>query len=111
MIVEKLKPDVIVPGHGPVCGVEGVTEMKAYLQYVEKESRDFYEKGLESREAARLIDLGPYADWLCPERIYMNVERAYREFRGDPQDEPWDQAQTFDEIYNVAKARGITPVF
>ena len=111
MIVEELKPEVIVPGHGPVCGMEGATEMKAYLQYVERESREYFDKGLTSSEAAHLIDLGPYDEWLCPERIYMNVERAYREFRGEPCNEPWDQLQTFDEIFGVARARGITPNF
>src|SRR5512139_2439085 len=28
-----LDPDVIVPGHGPICGVEGAMEMRAYLEY------------------------------------------------------------------------------
>jgi len=49
----------------------------------------------------------PGAEW----RIYMNVERAYREVRGEPFDAPWDQAETLDEIYGVAVARDITPVF
>ena len=30
----QLKPEVIVPGHGPICGLEGAIEMKAYLQYI-----------------------------------------------------------------------------
>ena len=111
MIVNELKPEVIVPGHGPVCGVDGLIEMKAYLEYVRSESRRFFDKDIEASEAAQKIDLGPYADWLCPERIYMNVERAYREFRGEPFDAPWDQAKTFDEIYAVAVARGIDPNF
>ena len=111
MIVDELKPEVIVPGHGPLCGVEGATEMKAYLEYVRNESRAFFDKGLKAGEAARKIDLGPYSDWLCPERIYMNIERAYREFRNEPFDQPWDQDKTFDEIYRVAKARGLVPTF
>lgn len=111
MIVEKLNPEVIVPGHGPLCGVEGAIEMKAYLQYVRDESRAFFDREIGASEAAHKIDLGPYADWLCPERIYMNVERAYREFRGEPIDAPWDQAKTFDEVYGVAVARGLEPNF
>ncbi|WIY24398.1 hypothetical protein [Parasedimentitalea psychrophila] len=111
MIVDELKPDIIAPGHGPVCGLEGVTEMKAYLEYVEKESRIFFDNGYTSNQAARKTDLGPYADWLCPERIYLNVERAYREFRGETFDKPWDQAETFDEILGVAKSRSMTPTF
>jgi glyoxylase-like metal-dependent hydrolase (beta-lactamase superfamily II) len=110
-IAEELKPVVIVPGHGPVCGVEGVTEMKAYLQYVQKESRECFDRGLTARDTSLKIDLGSYSGWISPERLYLNVERAYREFRGEPPDKPWEQAKTFDVIYDVARARGLTPVF
>jgi hypothetical protein len=37
----------------------------------------------------------------------MNVERAYREFRNEPADAPWNKPATFDAIYKVSKARGI----
>ena len=110
-IANELKPDVIVPGHGPVCGVEGATDMKAYLQYVQDESRQFYDAGVSARDASRKVDFGPYADWISPERIYLNIERAYREFRGEPPDKPWEQAKTFDEIYKTARSRGLNPVF
>ena len=110
-IANELKPDVIVPGHGPVCGVEGATDMKAYLQYVQNESRQFYDAGLSARDASRKVDFGSYADWISPERIYLNIERAYREFRGEPPDKPWEQAKTFDEIYKTARTRGLNPVF
>ena len=110
-IANELKPDVIVPGHGPVCGIEGATDMKAYLQYVQNESRLFYDAGLSVRDASRKVDFGPYSDWISPERIYLNIERAYREFRGEPPDKPWEQAKTFDEIYNTARNRGLNPVF
>jgi glyoxylase-like metal-dependent hydrolase (beta-lactamase superfamily II) len=30
-LIVQLSPEVIVPGHGPLCGIEGATEMKAYL--------------------------------------------------------------------------------
>ncbi len=85
-----LAPEVVVPGHGPICGVEGPREMKAYLAYVRAESRRFFEAGLSALEAARRIDLGPYASWTEPERIVFNVERAYRELRGEPFDAPVD---------------------
>ena len=110
-IVDDLEPEVIVPGHGPVSGVEAATEMKAYLQYVQEESRRCFDDGLDARAASRKIDLGPYSEWISPERIYLNIERAYREFRGEPPDKPWNQAKTFDEIYAVARTRGLTPEF
>ena len=102
-----LDPDVIVPGHGPVCGIEGAMEMKAYLDYVREESKRYFDRGLPSLEASKRIELGPYESWRCTDRLYTNVERAYREFRNEPVDAPWDTARTFDAVYRVAKAKGI----
>jgi len=110
-LIAELKPEVIVPGHGPLCGIEGVTDMKTYLQYVRNESRKCFDAGLPSLEAAKRIEFGPYGEWRAPARLYMNVERAYREFRDEPPSAPWDMAATFDAIYEVAKARGIEVEF
>jgi glyoxylase-like metal-dependent hydrolase (beta-lactamase superfamily II) len=60
----ELNPEVIVPGHGPLCGTEGVKEMKAYLQYVRDESRECFDAGIPSLEAAKKIEFGPYSEWL-----------------------------------------------
>jgi len=103
----ELDPAVIVPGHGPVCGIEGVMEMKAYLQYILDESKKCFDAGVSSLDAAKRIEFGPYGEWRAPARLYMNVERAYREFRNDPPDAPWDTPAAFDAIYQVAKAKGI----
>jgi cyclase len=107
----ELAPESVVPGHGPICGVDGVVEMKAYLEYVLRESRAFFDSGLPALEAAKRIEFGPYGDWRAPARLYMNVERAYREFRAEPADAPWDMAATFDAIYQVAKAKGVPVEF
>jgi cyclase len=103
----QLAPESIVPGHGPVCGIEGVIEMKQYLRYVLEESRRCFDNGLPALEATKKIEFGPYGDWRAPARLFMNVERAYREFRGEPPDASWDMAATFDAIYHVAKAKGV----
>jgi cyclase len=110
-LIISLEPKTVVPGHGPVCGIEGVKEMKAYLEYLRDESRRCFEQRLTSLEAAKKIDLGPYAAWRAPARLYLNVERAYREFRNEPEDKPWDSAKSFDSIYQVAKSRGIAVEF
>ena len=62
-------------------------------------------------DASQRIDLGPYAQWGGPARLYTNVERAYREFRNEPADAPWDSAKTFDAAYKVARAKGIEVEF
>lgn len=73
-LIRQLNPDVIVPGHGPLCGLEGVTEMKAYLQYVRDESKKCFAAGLTSLDAAKQIEFGPYGEWRAPARLYMNVD-------------------------------------
>jgi cyclase len=106
-----LDPEVIVPGHGPVCGIEGAMEMKAYLDYVREESKRCFELGLTSLAAAKRIGWGPYGEWHAPARLWANVERAYREFRHEPADAPWDMARSLDAIYRVARARGVEVEF
>ena len=96
-----LQPEVIVPGHGPLCGLEGPQEMKVYLQYVRAESKRFYDAGLPALEAAKRIDLGPYAQWTEPERLLFNIERAYRELRGEPFDAPIDALSIFRGMYEL----------
>ncbi|MGH7898796.1 MAG: MBL fold metallo-hydrolase [Candidatus Binatia bacterium] len=107
--IVELAPEIVVPGHGPISGVEGPKEMKAYLEYVRGESKRFFAEGLTALEAAKRIDLGPYAGWTEPARIVFNVERAYRELRGEPFDAPIDVVALFRGMYEVerdAQGRG-----
>jgi glyoxylase-like metal-dependent hydrolase (beta-lactamase superfamily II) len=100
-----LAPEIVVPGHGPLCGVEGPREMKAYLQYVRAESERFFAAGIKALDAAKRMDLGPYAGWTEPERLFFNVERAYRELRGEPYDAPIDIAAMFRGMHEVRAGR------
>ncbi len=69
---------VIVPGHGPLTDVAGVTAVADYLRWVEHEATVRFEGGMSAADAARDIDLGPYRDWLDSERIAINVDTIYR---------------------------------
>src|SRR5579885_3666436 len=84
--------------------------MRAYLAYVRAEAARHFAAGRSALEAARRIDLGPYAGWTEPERILFNVERAYRELRGDPWDAPLDALALFRGMYALREAwRGGCP--
>ncbi|RJP17302.1 MAG: MBL fold metallo-hydrolase [Candidatus Abyssobacteria bacterium SURF_5] len=100
-----LAPEKIVPGHGPLCGVEGAAEMKEYLQFVYREAQACFDRGLPEAEAARRIDPGPYAAWTEPERIVFNVSRAYREFRHEPFDAPVDFLAMADSMAALRQGR------
>ena len=86
-LILSLEPKVLVPGHGPLCGVDEVKELRAYFEFVYSEANRFFDEGLDSLEASKKINLGHYADWTAPERLFFNVNRAYREFLNV---EPWD---------------------
>lgn len=108
--IAALEPEVIVPGHGPLCGVEGALELRDYLRYVHAESRRAFDAELPAMEAARRIDLGPYARWNQPERLIFNVERAYREFRGGAWDEPVEALRLIEAAYELGRLwRGAAP--
>ena len=103
--IEALAPEFVVPGHGPLCGVEGPREMRAYLEYVRGESKRLFDAEVPAAEAARRIDLGPYAEWTEPERIVFSVERAYREFRGEPYDAAVDVAGSIRAMFELRAQR------
>jgi len=100
-----LDPAVVVPGHGPLCGVEGPREMKAYLEYVRDESKRFFGEGVSALDAAKRIDPGPYAGWTEPERIVFNVARAYRELAGEAWDARFDMMELFRGTYELRMMR------
>ncbi|MEP0313142.1 MAG: MBL fold metallo-hydrolase [Hyphomonas sp.] len=75
--------DVIVPGHGPVTDKAGVRRVAEYLKFVDTEARRRFEAGLSVRDAALDIALGDYSSWGDAERIAVNVDTLYREYRGD----------------------------
>jgi cyclase len=73
--------ETVVPGHGPITDKSGVRAMKRYLEYVREEAKKRFDAGMASEAAARDISLAPFAEWTDPERILVNVDTLYREFR------------------------------
>jgi len=92
-VLEELKPlpaTTIVPGHGGVAGPELIDEVLGYLRFVLSAAREARSAGLSPLDAARELDLGPYADLLDAERIVGNLHRAYAELDGAPRGAPID---------------------
>ena len=85
--VERLRQfdaEVIVPGHGSVCGPEVMDDIKAYLTFVQETARETFSSGLSPLDAAQQTDLGRFADRHDTERIAGNLHRAYSELQGEP---------------------------
>jgi cyclase len=75
-----LQPTVVVPGHGPLATPAALVDLKEYFELLTREARTRFEAGMSPLEAARDIDLGPYAGWSEAERVVANVHALYRDF-------------------------------
>jgi cyclase len=92
----KLDARVYVPGHGPVCGAEGLNLCRDYIVFVQSEAKKRFDKGMTVDQAAKDIALAQFKQWPNHERILLNVERLWREFRGeDPATSKLNIAEVF----------------
>ena len=78
-----LEPTVVVPGHGPLAGPGAVADLKGYFEFLSDQARIRFDAGMTPMDAARDIDLGPYAGWGEAERLVANVHALYRDFGAD----------------------------
>jgi cyclase len=101
----KLGAQTYVPGHGPVCGAEGLNLCRDYLVFVQSEAGKRFDKGMTVEQAAKDIDLGPFKQWPNHERVMLNLERLWREFRGeDPATSKLNIADAFLRMDAMIKA-------
>jgi cyclase len=96
--IEALAPEHVVPGHGPVCRVEGVRGMREYLEFVQREATSHHDAGRSVLDACARIELGPYAQWNEPFRLAANVHRVYRECDGSRWDDPVDAGTVMADV-------------
>ena len=86
--ITELGPRVVVPGHGPVSGLEGVRAVRAYWEFVAPAVRERVAAGMQPEAAAREIVRSAdfrateFAGWDGPERIVINAAAIARTDRG-----------------------------
>ncbi len=80
--LRRFEPDVIVPGHGPVCGVEALDVLERYFRFVLDLAAEIDAAEVTPLDAARDTDLGEFADLTDAERLVGNLHRALFERRG-----------------------------
>jgi glyoxylase-like metal-dependent hydrolase (beta-lactamase superfamily II) len=71
---------VTIPGHGPITDNSGIRDMRNYWTMLRDQARERFEAGMSVSEASKDIDLGQYANWGGPERVFLNVNALYKEF-------------------------------
>ncbi|WP_315831747.1 MBL fold metallo-hydrolase [Bradyrhizobium prioriisuperbiae] len=75
--------ETVVPGHGAITDKNGVRELKTYFEFILVEARKRFDAGMTDEEAARDISWDAFRDWGDPERVFVNVNAAYRGFVND----------------------------
>ncbi len=80
-LAEKLAPEKIVPGHGPVTDLQTArTHTKNYLESLRAHMRVAVEKNLDIADAVRSFDMSPYARLLNAAELHPgNANRVYLE--------------------------------
>jgi cyclase len=88
--MRELAPDVLAPGHGPVCRGDEVgrllDDLDSYVAYVADVAAASHAEGLSPLEAAVKHRDNPYREWAETERFVGNLHRAYSELAGNPID-------------------------
>src|SRR5580692_7037268 len=97
--------EVLVPGHGPPCRPPLIDTVGEDLRFVQDTAAETTRAGLSPLDAARQLDLGPYASLTDPERIVGNLHRAYAECAGARPGDPIDVPAAFADMiaYNDGK--------
>ncbi len=99
--------DTVVPGHGPVTDKRGVTDVRDYLAFVEREATARHDAGMDAFDAARDIgaaigaseDFGSLGEF---GRIAVNVEAVYRQL--DPTHETPDVVEQFRRMAELERS-------
>jgi cyclase len=77
--IAELEPRLVVPGHGPVVGLQRVAAVRAYWEFVAAAVRERLADGIDAHAAARDVvhsrdfSQQPFAAWDAPERIAINA--------------------------------------
>lgn len=96
--------ETVVPGHGAVCGKEGIRRMRDYLTYLDGEARRRYDAGMDIEAAALDISTADFAGWFDAERIVINLQTLYGQYSGKPA--RFDRIRLFEMMARYAKRKG-----
>jgi cyclase len=86
-VIRTFEPDILVPGHGPVCRGDEIPNMldvlAGYADMIAAIAQEAVDEGLTPLEAAQRHRHHEYSHLQEPERLVGNLHRACAELRGD----------------------------
>jgi glyoxylase-like metal-dependent hydrolase (beta-lactamase superfamily II) len=84
--LERLEPEIVVPGHGPLGGAEVIVAAREYLELLRTETYRLYDAGVGEDDAAAELDRSlraAYPGWAQPEWIDFGVRCFYARRAGE----------------------------
>jgi cyclase len=107
--ISALDPEVVVPGHGPVCGVAELEAVARYWRWLEASARPHFARGSSAYDAAEAIATSddfrsqPWSEWSSPERIVINCHLLQREAGGNAKPiTPIQRILIFEQVGRLA---------
>ena len=107
--IASLEPEVVVPGHGPLCTVAELEPIERYLRWLDATTRPLFAGGLSAYAAAEQVATSEefrrqeWASWLAPERIVVNCHILRREARGELKPiTPRERIRIFEQVSRLA---------
>ena len=103
-----LDADAYVPGHGPVSGRAEIEALRDYWTWLEPRVNDRHAARADAWAAAQAIapELAgtPFAGWVNPERLVINVATIYRNLEGAPPSaSPIDTMRLFSRVAALSR--------
>ena len=107
--IAALDPAVVVPGHGPPCGLAELEQVGRYWRWLEASARPHFANGASAYEAAEAIATSddfraqPWSAWSSPERIVINCHVLRRAATGKPKPiTPLQRLVIFEQVGRLA---------
>lgn len=97
-ILNEIKPEVIVPGHGKICDLGLVQEQREYLLNLIDQFDKYYDDEIDSISLALKFDISKYLHWIQPERVWSSVDAMVKSRRGLPMAPDWNKLPENTEI-------------
>jgi glyoxylase-like metal-dependent hydrolase (beta-lactamase superfamily II) len=88
--LRKLRYDVLVPGHGELCGKEATERMSEFLRLVRRRVRSAYRSGMSKTDTARTLQslisewpIPPFEKPKAARRFKSSLNRVWNEMRAE----------------------------
>ena len=76
--LENLEIAKVGPGHGAICGKEGITAMKSYINSIDQLAKEMVQNNIPVTQASTISIPETYKDWWFEEFFHSNLRFMYR---------------------------------